>query len=182
MSQASQLSFLQASTGVVTVSTNTNATSTTTGALIVTGGLAVGKDIYIGGQLNVASTVTFTTTATLSSPKLQAYQETVTQLGTVVGATNLNCQLSNIFDVTLGATPIAFTFTNPPTSGTAQPVTVLLRQDATGSRLATFTNAKYSDGITPVLSTGSNQVDVLTFFTVNGGAFWFGTFAMANVS
>ena len=93
MSQASQLSFLQASTGVVTVSTNTNATSTTTGALIVTGGLAVGKDIYIGGQLNVASTVTFTTSSTLASPKLQAYQETVTQLGTVVGATNINCQL-----------------------------------------------------------------------------------------
>ena len=94
---------------------------------------------------------------------------------------NIDLTLTNIFDITLGAN-VTFTFTNPPASGISKSQTIILRQDATGSRLATFTNAKYSDGITPVLSTGANQVDVLTFFTVNGGSFWFGTYAMANVS
>jgi hypothetical protein len=176
-------------TGINTVSSvnvfvtgASNATSTITGALQVVGGVGIGGNVYVGGSLNVQSTLTFVSTSSLISPKLQAYQETVTQLGTVTSATNINCQLSNIFDVTLGTGTVAFSFINPPASGTAQPVTILLRQDSVGSRLATFTNAKYSDGILPVLSTGSNQVDVLTFFTVNGGSFWFGTFAMANVS
>jgi hypothetical protein len=88
---------------------------------------------------------------------------------------------ANIFDITLGNN-VTFTFTNPPASGTAMPVTIILRQDGSGNRTATFTNAHYTEGTTPVLSTGASQIDVLTFFTVNGGSYWFGTFAMANVS
>jgi len=123
-----------------------------------------------------------TDTQTLSNKTLQAYSEVLTTAGTVSTSTyNIDLSLSNIFDITLGNN-VTFTFTNPPAAGTSRNVTVVLRQDATGSRTATFTNARYSDGILPVLSTGAAQVDVLTFFTLNGGTFWFGTFAMANVS
>jgi hypothetical protein len=167
---------------IFTITNTTVSSSTATGALTVVGGVGIGNNLYVGGNTTLNGSLTFTNISTLASPKLQAYQETVTTIGTVVGATNINCALSNIFDITLGAASVTFTFTNPPASGTAQPITIILRQDATGSRLATFTNAKYTDSNLPVLSTGSNQVDVLTFFTVNGGAFWFGTFAMANVS
>lgn len=113
---------------------------------------------------------------------LQSYREVVTTVGTVSGTTyNIDLSLSNIFDITLGNN-VTFTFTNPPSSGTAMNATIILRQDATGSRTASFTNAKYTDGVTPILSTGANQIDVLTFFTINGGTTYFGTFAMANVS
>jgi hypothetical protein len=123
-----------------------------------------------------------TDTQTLTNKQFQAYSETVTTVGTVSTSTyNIDLSLSNIFDITLGNN-VTFTFTNPPSSGVSKPATIILRQDATGSRLATFTNAKYTDGQLPVLSTGANQIDVLTFFTVNGGSFYFGTFAMANVS
>jgi hypothetical protein len=169
-------------TGSIILTNTTASSSTTTGALTVVGGAGIGGNLYVGGTTTVAGGVTFSTTGTLTSPKLQSYKETVNTIGSVVSNTNLDVGTANIFDVTLGGSPITFTFTNPPSSGTAQPVTVILRQDVTGNRLATFTNAKYTDGNLPVLSTGSNQVDVLTFFTVNGGAFWFGTFAMANVS
>ncbi len=118
----------------------------------------------------------------LQNGTLVAYQEKVTVVGTVSTSTyNIDTSLSNIFDITLG-TNVTFTFTNPPSSNYSRPVTIILRQNAAGSKTATFTNAKYTDGATPVLSTGANQIDVLTFFTVNGGSFWFGTFAMANVS
>jgi hypothetical protein len=128
-----------------------------------------------------ASSVSITG-GTVASTKFQAYTETCTTVGTVSGTTyNIDLSLSNIFDITLGNN-VTFTFTNPPTSGIAKNCTIILRQDATGSRLATFTNAKYTDGTAPILSTGANQIDVLTFFTVNAGAFWFGTYAMANVS
>jgi hypothetical protein len=137
------------------------------------------------GALGGSSALTWdgtTLSATQITARLKAYKEAVTTVGTVSTSTyNIDLSLTNIFDITLGAN-VAFTFTNPPASGISQSVTVILRQDATGSRTATFTNAKYSDGVAPTLSTGANQVDVLTFFTVNGGSFWFGTFAMANVS
>lgn len=126
--------------------------------------------------------VALATGASLGAPQFTAYQETCTTVGTVSGTTyNIDLSLSNIFDITLGNN-VTFTFTNPPASGISKSATIILRQDATGSRLATFTNAKYTDGVTPILSTGANQIDVLTFFTLNGGSFWFGTFAMANVS
>ena len=163
-------------TGNIIIANTTTSASTTTGALTVAGGVGIGGNLTVGGSLS------FVNASTLASPKLQSYKETVNTIGTVTSNTTLDVSTANIFDVTLGGTPITFTFTNPPASGTAQPVTVILRQDATGNRLATFTNAKYTDGNLPVLSTGTNQVDVLTFFTVNGGSFWFGTFAMANVS
>lgn len=122
------------------------------------------------------------TGGTIETTQLQAYSETCTTVGTVSASTyNINLALSNIFDITLG-NDVTFTFTNPPSAGIAKNCTIILRQDGSGNRLATFTNAKYTDGTAPILSTGANQIDVLTFFTVNGGSFWFGTYAMANVS
>ena len=150
--------------------------------------LTAGSGISItngAGSIDISvssSVVTTTGSQTLSNKQFQAYNETVTTVGTVSGSTyNIDLSLSNIFDITLGNN-VTFTFTNPPASGIAKNCTIILRQDATGSRTATFTNAKYTDGTAPILSTGANQIDVLTFFTLNGGSFWFGTYAMANVS
>lgn len=122
-----------------------------------------------------------TLTADTVTAKLKAYSEAVTTATVSTATYNLDTSLTNIFDITLGNN-VTFTFTNPPTSGISRSVTVILRQDATGNRTATFTNAYYSNGLAPTLSTGANDIDVLTFFTVNGGSFWFGTFAMADVS
>jgi len=120
------------------------------------------------------------TGGTIATTKLQSYREAVTTATVSTGTYNLDLSLSNIFDITLNAS-CTFTFTNPPASGTAITATVILRQGV-GGRTAAFTNAKYSEGTLPTLSTTAGHIDVLTFFTVNGGTFWFGTFAMANVS
>jgi hypothetical protein len=47
------------SSGTFTVSTTTNATSTTSGALQVVGGAGIGQDLYIGGQLYTNGISTF---------------------------------------------------------------------------------------------------------------------------
>jgi hypothetical protein len=182
-----------------TSSTYVNLASNVTGTLPAANGgtgitsLGAGVATWLGtpSSANLASAVTdetgtgalvFATAASLSAPQFTAYQETCTTVGTVSGATyNIDLSLSNIFDITLGNN-VTFTFTNPPASGTSKSATIILRQDGTGNRLATFTNANFTDGVAPILSTGANQIDVLTFFTLNGGSFWFGTFAMANVS
>lgn len=119
--------------------------------------------------------------STALTAKLQAYTETVTTVGTITSNTSLDTSTSNIFDVTLGANNLVLSFTNPPANGISRPVTVVLRQDSTGSRFATFANSKYTDATAPVLSTGASAKDILTFFTIDGGTNWFGSFAMANV-
>ena len=42
-----------------TVSATTESTSSTTGALIVSGGVGIAKSVYIGGNLSVGGTVTY---------------------------------------------------------------------------------------------------------------------------
>ena len=129
---------------------------------------SVSNDLTVGGVLTGSA--------------LAAYREKVTTVGTVSTSTyNIDTNLSNIFDITLGNN-VTFTFTNPPSSGFSKPVVIILRQDGTGSRTATFTGAKYTEGQLPTLSTGAADIDVLSFFTIDGGTSWFGTFAMANVS
>jgi len=150
---------------------------------------AQGDPVTVGGNLVVSGTSnligTTSITGVLSSGtytgRLKAYTEEVTTATVSTSTYNIDTSVSNIFDITLGNN-VTFTFTNPPSSGIARSVTVILRQDGTGSRTATFTNAYYSSGAAPTLSTGANDIDVLSFFTVNGGTFWFGTFAMADVS
>jgi hypothetical protein len=121
-------------------------------------------------------------TDTLTSVKLGSFQETVVSVGTVSTSTySINLSLGNVFDITLG-TNVTFTFTNPPATGFLANCTIILRQNATGSKTATFTGSKYTDGVAPILSTGANQIDVLSFVTVDGGTSYFGSFVLANLS
>jgi hypothetical protein len=131
--------------------------------------------------IKISGTTIIDDSRVINDAKFQAYKEKLVTIGNVSSNTNIDLSQGNLFDVTLQAN-VTFTFTNPPGSGFSQPATIVLRQDATGNRGATFTNAKYTDGQLPQLSTGANQIDVLTFFTINQGSTWFGTFAMANVS
>ena len=50
-------------TGITSFSNTTQSNSKTTGAVVVGGGLGIGKNVYIGEQLNVAGTATFGTTS-----------------------------------------------------------------------------------------------------------------------
>ncbi len=107
------------------------------------------------------------------------------QVDTVTTTTfNLDMSVANVFDITLSPATgnnVAFTYINIPVSNEPISSTLILRQDATGSRTMTMTNAHYTEGTVPVLSTGANQVDVLSFFTTDGGSYWFGSLSMANV-
>ena len=113
--------------------------------------------------------------------RLTGYTEATTTLTASSSTQNLDLSLGNVFDVTLNIS-CTFTFTNTPAAGVLQPAMVILRQGTGGNKTATFVNAKYTEGQIVPLSTVAGQVDVLSFFTVDGGSFWFGTFAMANVS
>lgn len=89
-------------------------------------------------------------------------------------AYTLDHNLANVHDVTLTAA-CTITFSNPPASGRAGTLTLILRQDATGSRTVVWpASVDWPDGTEPTLSTAANAVDVFTFLTVDGGTTWLG--------
>ena len=122
-------------------------------------------------------------TVTATNVDFGTYSERVEVVGTISSSTyDLSLSLANVFDITLG-TNVTLTFTNPVAAGVTKPVTLIVRQPASSpGKLLTVTGAQYTDGVTPVLSTGANQKDVLSFWSIDGGTTYFGTFAMANVS
>jgi hypothetical protein len=82
-----------------------------------------------------------------------------------------------VFDVTMSAA-CTFTFSNPPPSTKVGSFTLILRQDGTGSRLATWPAAVDWPGASaPTLSTTASAVDILTFITPDAGTTWFGFFS-----
>jgi hypothetical protein len=79
---------------------------------------------------------------------------------------------ATVHDVTLTAN---CTFTFPTVGAGGHSFTLILRQDATGGRTATWpASVRWPGATAPALSTGANQVDVLSFLTVDSGTTWFG--------
>jgi hypothetical protein len=82
----------------------------------------------------------------------------------------------SVFDITLTAVNVAISFTNVPAGAVA--VTVLLRQDANGARLATWpASVKWSQGSQPALDSAPAGDTLISLLTLNGGATWRGMLA-----
>jgi hypothetical protein len=116
----------------------------------------------------------------LQKPVLKDYGETVVTANSGTSYT-IDLTAGNVFNITLTGN-CAFTFANPPTAGTAGSFTLILTQDATGARTATWPGAvRWQDGVAPALTAAADAADIVSFVTVNGGTLWFGALALANV-
>ena len=119
-----------------------------------------------------------------SRPIIKDYAETVyaggnTSTAVTLAETNGNTQT---FTMTGNCT-----FTMPSGSGlqAGASMTLILTQDGTGSRTGTFTDVKWAGGTDPTLTTtATTGVDILTFYTFNGGAspVWYGFMSGADMS
>lgn len=88
----------------------------------------------------------------------------------------VNLTSGNVFNLILNAN-CAFTFSNPPGSGTTGSFTLILTQDGTGGRTVTWPAAVVWSGATaPTLTTAPGKKNILSFFTTNGGSVWYGAF------
>ena len=84
------------------------------------------------------------------------------QAATGDGSTTIDWKLGNKFFFTFGAQNDTFTFTAP-----TNPCNILLvlKQDGTGSRAATWPGAvKWSGGSAPTLSTAGASIDIISFY------------------
>lgn len=80
---------------------------------------------------------------------------------------------NGVVDITLTAN--CTLATSGTAAGAAYTVTLILRQDGTGSRTVTWpTTTKWAGGTPPTLSTAASAVDVVTLTTVDNGTTWYG--------
>jgi len=120
---------------------------------------------------------------TVANKKLQSFNETLTTATPSAGTVTLDLSTANVFTVTLTTSTTALAFSNLPTSGVSFSITLIVKQDATGSRLLTYpASCKFTDSVSSVLATTGLRTDVITFFTVDGGTTFFGGQALANLS
>ena len=126
--------------------------------------IQINDGIEVDGPSQHNSTVTFNA----------GFNERVNAL-TSSSTITVNCTTARVHTVTLG-TNTEFNITNLPTGGTC---TIIITQDGTGSRTATFGTdgsaaVKFPSG-SSVLSTGANDIDVVSIF--NDGTNFLGNIA-----
>lgn len=101
-------------------------------------------------------------------------KETVSTVASSGTTETLDLASGNWHDVTL-TDNCTFTFAGA-TNGVGCSFLLILRQDATGSRTATWpAGVEWPDGVTPALSTDPNAVDIFSFLSRDGGTTWFGS-------
>jgi len=133
----------------------TTTTTTANAALPKAGGATTG-DVSVGGELVATS-----------------YNETFLAVTSTSNATTVDCEAGNTFSHTL-TEDTTFTFSNPPSSGTAYAFTLKIVQDSTARAITWSASVDWPAATAPTISTGSGEVDVFVFLTHNGGTTWYG--------
>ena len=68
-------------------------------------------------------------------------------------------------------------------SGTPATTTLIVNQDGTGSHSITWpAAAKYAGGVEPPQTTGANDIDIWSIFTVDGGTTLFVSLGLKDAS
>lgn len=106
---------------------------------------------------------------------VDSYNETYAAVTSTSNATTVDCEAGNTFMHTLTENT-TFTFSNPPTSGTAYTMTIEIIQDA-GANGYTVTwpaSVDWPAATAPTLTATASAVDVFVFTTRDGGTTWYG--------
>ena len=120
----------------------------------------------IKGVKDGAVTLYYDNTAELETKsggvKLNGHSESVITALTSASSVTIDFSLSNHFSCTMGHN---ITFANPTTESVGQSGTIVLTQDGTGSRTASWgSQFLWAGGTAPTLSTAANAVDRIDYF------------------
>ena len=119
----------------------------------------------LGGNLDAADYI-------VGKPVIKDYAETVKAHGTDGGSITCNLEDGNVHTITLDEAT-TFTFSNPPASGKAGSLTLIITQASTAVSVTFPASVKWADGTIPDLDISSADF-ILVFVTVNGGTAWRG--------
>ena len=109
------------------------------------------------------------TTGTLTNPTVTDYVESVVAIGNTGTSQTIALTSGTVQTATLTGN---CTFTMP-TATAGKSFILLLKQDGTGSRTATFTSVKFNAAGAPTITATANKMDILTF--VADGTNWYGS-------
>ena len=143
---------------VASASTWNTAVTTANNALPKSGGTMSGETVF-ADQL-------------ATRPEMKDYSETVNVIGATGGGTqDIDLTAGNVVTATVDTSANTFTFSNPSASGKSCSFTLILTNG--GSQTVNWPGSvDWAGGSAPTLTTSG--VDVLTFFTVDGGTIWYG--------
>ena len=149
-----------------------NATNTTIdGVTFDAGSIVTSGGITVGGNSNFLDN-------DVSRPNLKDYSEHVNAIGTITGNTAISFADGNVQTVT-GNGNCEFSFTNPPASGKAGTLTLIITNG--GANTTTFASpVKWPSDVAPSLT--SSGVDILSFVTTDAGSNIFGFVGGLNFS
>jgi hypothetical protein len=109
------------------------------------------------------------TTGALTNPTVTDYVESVVAIGNTGTSQTIALTSGTVQTATLTGN---CTFTMP-TATAGKSFILLLKQDGTGSRTATFTGVKFNAAGAPTITATANKMDILTF--VADGTNWYGS-------
>jgi hypothetical protein len=125
--------------------------------------------------VGVTATQTLTnktlTTPTLTTPTVTDYVESVVAIGNTGTSQTIALTSGTVQTATLTGN---CTFTMP-TVVAGKSFILLLRQDGTGNRTATFTGVKFNQLGAPTITATANKMDILTF--VADSTNWYGSYS-----
>lgn len=87
---------------------------------------------------------------------------------------DLDLDLYYAFDITLDQN-CSLSFSNPRSSGLVSKFYLILRQDGAGSHTVTWPGSVIWPAGSPGLGTGSNNISLVEFITLDGGVTWLGS-------
>jgi len=108
--------------------------------------------------------------------------ENVYTAGSVGATYTVDWSASDVYTITLTAN-CTLAFSNPPASGKSQTLTVIATQGGSGSYTLTYPAAvRFSNGISPTLTTTVSYRDVIRFMTYDGGTSYLGRVIYSNIA
>ena len=108
-------------------------------------------------------------------------QEESTAITSSSNAATINLRDGTVFTHTLSEN-VTYTFSNPAASGYASGFTLKVTQDSSARTITWPGSVDWAAATAPTLSTGSGDVDVFVFLTVDGGTIYYGFTAGQDLS
>lgn len=119
----------------------------------------------------------------ITAPYLVGYKELWQNPPIVSGVLTINALSGNHALVTLNANITNITVTNVPISGAVFMLIVYFTADGTLRTVNHTVNShvvRFPGGVVPPMTSASGKVDKVVYWTLDGGATWFGDFAAQN--
>ena len=140
-------------------------------------GVTFSSGVSVTGGSTFGSAINFQDNQ-LERPKFKDYAETVNAIGTITGNTAIDFSSGNVQTVT-GNGNCEFSFTNPPATGNAGTLTLLITNG--GANTTTWASAvKWPGDVAPTLT--ASGIDILSFVTIDAGSNIYGFVGGINFS